>query len=300
MALVKHPGPEKTPYTQAGAPGRTRTFDPLLRRQLLWPPELRAQPEERTGLFSIGKGAGTSRFRYPLFSLSDGAGGQQVQGVNPFGHGRCPTRRCRRAELRGSPPGRVGTGDSALPPTRQEARPNRQQRAQDSRVGPKQVRIGARVEAPAQPGREVIRVRPGVSTAKDPRRSLACWTMSRTTAGPRLERALPGNRTRITPGDWVLAMKTSQPKSLSSVRRIRSSRKAWSIKWASTVREVNSATARASKPVALSARTTAKSQLSSARNRSRAVPLMRAPGEAGFRGQRNRRRSKGRPGHPQP
>jgi hypothetical protein len=55
MSLRSAPHFAKVCLILNGAPGENRTHDPLLRRQLLYPTELRAQPFNHNDLQTSGK-----------------------------------------------------------------------------------------------------------------------------------------------------------------------------------------------------------------------------------------------------
>lgn len=138
-------------------------------------------------------------------------------------------------------------------------------------------RRGKELEMPYPPGLRPIRVRPGRMTTKLPlSRAPSSLIRLRTAFGNSL-RAFAGNRMKMTPPDACAFAYTSWPKSLSSVRRMRPSRTAKSITAGSSALGDISATARTSCPAARNARTTAKSQLSSARKRTgQRLPRFRA------------------------
>jgi hypothetical protein len=125
----------------------------------------------------------------------------------------------------------------------------------------------ARVHAIQSSKAGMMRTRPGCTTVNDPISfPPRLLTRSTTTLAIRVL-ALAGNRRNTTPPLARPPAWTNWPKSLSSVRRVRPCCRARPITaWSSAPGE-NSDTVRTSWPAARRARTTAKSQLSSARNR---------------------------------
>ena len=110
-------------------------------------------------------------------------------------------------------------------------------------------------------------IRPGSTTAKDPvNLSSACFTNSTMVSGS-VDLRRMGNLMKITLARPAMLADTSHPKSLSSVSRTRPSLMAICMTSSSEMPGQTSTMALISCQAARSARTTAKSQLSSARNR---------------------------------
>jgi len=120
-------------------------------------------------------------------------------------------------------------------------------------------------------GSAEMRMRLGWSTTKLPVSRSACLRTRSSIRAPTVDRAPAGNRINTTPTLLLPAANTSCPKSLSSVSRIRQSRSASAITPSSSEPAKTSATDTTSKPSVRSARTAAKSQLSSARKRNIAM-----------------------------
>ncbi len=120
-------------------------------------------------------------------------------------------------------------------------------------------------------GNREIRAAPGRKTTKEPFNSTPCCVTRSVTALANVLLMPAGYRIKTTPALSAWATKASHPKSLSSVSRTRHSWCALSISSWSTDRCVNSLTAITSWPASRKARTTPKSQLSSARNRIRTI-----------------------------
>jgi len=131
--------------------------------------------------------------------------------------------------------------------------------------------------AQREAGKRVRRIRPGSAITKEPDNRSPSSSTSLTTSRPIEERAAEGYRSSTHPTTRLPPTNDNRPKSLSSVMTVRPSVAARAITSRSVTPACPSAIAAMSWPAARSARTTATSQLSSARNRIDAARQLSVP-----------------------